>query len=217
MKFQSEIDLVETLKLSIKDFYNREYLRIFQEVSLGYGIADIVVSDVKHYQDRSSSIGETLNGNDVNVLDLIQNSGGAATEEIISATGCSKKSIQTSLKRLIERGYLQESGGAYQLNKHYTMVFRNNYAIEAKLKDWKRALKQAYRYRWFAEYAFVVLDTYYSSIAIKNISLFKKYNVGLASISVDGVLQRHFNPKRNQPFDRKMQMLFSEKVMQSCI
>lgn len=214
MKFQSEMDLVETLKVSIKDFYNREYIQIFQEVSVGYGIADIVISDLKYYEDDDFETNSSLNVNDVNVLDLIQTSGNLDANEVVIATGCSKSTVRASLKRLIERGYLLEESGVFRLNRHYKLVFRNNYAIEAKLKDWKRALKQAYRYRWFAEYSFVVLDTYYSDIAVKNIEIFKKYNVGLASISVDGVLQRHFSPKRNQPFDRKMQMLFSERVIQ---
>ncbi|MNY35700.1 hypothetical protein D3C86_1701280 [compost metagenome] len=143
---------------------------------------------------------------------MIQKSGSATGKEIIEITRCSKVSITKSLIKLLERGYLIEQEGYYSISNDYELPFRNNYAIEAKLKDWKRALKQAYRYRWFAEYSFVVLDSYHSRAALKNLDVFEKYNVGLASISTDGILHRHFNPKRKTPFDRKMQILFSEKV-----
>lgn len=212
MKFQAEIDLVEALKSTIKSFYNRNYVRVFEEVSLGYGIADIVISDLKAYKSEPTNSEFILNHNDVNVLDFIQKKGTSSSKDIIDITRCSKLSVKRSLNKLLDRGYLIEHEGSFEVSNDYELPFRNNYAIEAKLKDWKRALKQAYRYRWFAEYSFVVLDSHHSSAALKNLDVFEKYNVGLASISTDGVLHRHYNPKRMPPFDRKMQMLFSEKV-----
>lgn len=212
MKFEAEIDLVEVLKASIKSFYNRNYIQIFEEVSLGYGIADIVVSELKTvtYQEIKSE--ESLDMIDINVYFLVQKFDQLNLNDIVSITRCPKSAISRSLLKLLNSGYILNDVDKFIANKLYELPFRNNYAIEAKLKDWKRALKQAYRYRWFAEYSFVVLDTYHANAALKNIDFFVKYNVGLASVSTDGVLKQYFNPTRQQPFDLKMQILFSEKV-----
>ena len=73
------------------------------------------------------------------------------------------------------------------------------YAIEAKLRDWKRALSQAYRYLDFANQSWVVLDNSRSKPAIENILKFKRLNVGLASISINGKIVIHFRPKLQPP------------------
>ena len=220
MKFQTEIDLVEALKAFIEKAYKRSNIQIFEEVSVGYGVADIVVSDLYSlsYQSLQRMTKEdSLRLLDINIYSIIQNSHNLTTEEIVDLTRCSKKAVNNSLRKLTNYGYFFQEDAKFSINKKYEFPFRTNFAIEAKLKDWKRALKQAYRYRWFAEYSFVVLDTHHSNAALKNIEQFIKYNVGLASISPDGVLKKHFYPVRQKPFDPKMQMLFSEKVKSDTI
>ena len=212
MKFQAETDLVETLKESLKQIFHRSKVKIFEEVSLGYGIADIVVSETINYPKEYSFQVHKLDINDINVFTVIDDASSISLEEIIDLTRSNKRSIIRSLSNLINLGYIDERDGKYVLSRGYQMSFVKNFAIEAKLKDWKRALKQAYRYKWFAEYSFVVLDDHYSKPAIKNINIFKKYNVGLASVSTTGKITRHFNPRPESPLDPKMRMLFSEQV-----
>lgn len=211
MKFQAETDLVETLKASIKEIFHRSRVKIFEEVSLGYGIADIVVSEICFDFNKSKEL-KSLDIHDINVFVIIQESGTISLSDVIELTRCNKRIILKSISNLINRGYIEEQNGVFQMSRNYELSFVKNFAIEAKLKDWKRALKQAYRYKWFAEYSFVVLDEYYSKPALRNIAIFEKYNVGLASVSVDGKLTRHFNPTPKPPLDLKMQMLFSEKI-----
>ena len=45
-------------------------------------------------------------------------------------------------------------------------------AFEMKLMKWKRALTQAYRYKAFANYSYVLIDMDYVSPAIRNIEQF---------------------------------------------
>jgi hypothetical protein len=54
-------------------------------------------------------------------------------------------------------------------------------SIELKLKDWKKAVKQAFRYRSFSHQAFVIMDHKCLNPAISNIAYFKHFNIGLAS------------------------------------
>lgn len=73
------------------------------------------------------------------------------------------------------------------------------YAIEAKLRDWRKALYQASRYHDFAHQSWVLIDHYYCATALKNRSEFIRRNVGLASIEKDGKLIIHINSKINSP------------------
>lgn len=212
MKFQTEVELVNILKETLKGVYRKDYVEIFDEVSLGYGIADIVISRLTKPIKKLKSSKIELNNCDINIYILIRKSGEISFDKIMDTTRSSKKEISKSLDKLIFNKYVTIKGDNFSINKNYELPFDVNYAVEAKLKNWKQALKQAYRYKWFADYSYVVLDAHYTNAAITNLDSFKKYNVGLASISTNGELIRHFTPKRQKPFDLKMQMLFSEKI-----
>lgn len=212
MKFQAETDLVRTLKTSLKEIFHRSRVKIYEEVSLGYGIADIVVSETCSDFTESNGLKKILDTHDINVFVIIKEYGSISISEVIELTRCSRRIILRSISNLISYGYIQEDNGTFHLSRNYELSFVKNFAIEAKLKDWKRALKQAYRYKWFAEYSFVVIDEHYAKPALRNINIFEKYNVGLASVSVCGKLTRHFNPTPQPPLDLKMQILFSEQI-----
>lgn len=54
--------------------------------------------------------------------------------------------------------------------------------VEFKLRDWRRALRQAFRHRNYVNEAYVVLDAAHGTAAIKHMDLFKRANVGLATV-----------------------------------
>src|ERR1035437_9444007 len=53
-------------------------------------------------------------------------------------------------------------------------------SFELKLKNWKQAAKQAFRYKSFSNIAYVVLPSRNINVALNNIKHFEKYNIGLA-------------------------------------
>lgn len=57
-------------------------------------------------------------------------------------------------------------------------------AFEMKLKDWKKALGQAYRYSYFADHAVVVLPLESIGRARANMDVFRKMGIGLWSFDV---------------------------------
>lgn len=73
-------------------------------------------------------------------------------------------------------------------------------AFELKLRKWKRALVQAYKYRAFAELSYVILDHSYINPALKNIDLFISANIGLLSIDETGEVKIHFEPTSEVPY-----------------
>ena len=73
-------------------------------------------------------------------------------------------------------------------------------AFEMKLSNWKRALIQAYKYRAFSEYSYVILDNAHINPAIKNIEMFQTSNIGLLSININGDIEKHYKPRKEKPY-----------------
>lgn len=74
------------------------------------------------------------------------------------------------------------------------------FAFELKLSNWKRALVQAFRYRSFAEYSFVVLDSEHSAPAIRNLQMFIRADVGLVTLDSEGTVEVHCRPQCRKPY-----------------
>ncbi|MFA5263084.1 MAG: hypothetical protein WC378_04610 [Opitutaceae bacterium] len=88
---------------------------------------------------------------------------------------------------------------AISLNKHIHLT-----AIEAKLKDWRKGLQQASRYRHFANRALLVLPPEAARIALGYIQTFRDLNVGLWEFdAVRGRIIKHTTPRVSQALNEK--------------
>ncbi len=75
-------------------------------------------------------------------------------------------------------------------------------AFEVKLHDWRQALRQANRYRFFAHVPIVVLPDEKSGPALAQIDTFRLLNVGLWSFDpAANHITAHFTPRRTRPQD----------------
>lgn len=73
-------------------------------------------------------------------------------------------------------------------------------AFEMKLSDWRKALSQAYRYRYFADRSIVVLPPGKAKLAKEELDLFRELEIGLWSFDAQtGAIQLIFTPKRIRP------------------
>ncbi|QNO14156.1 hypothetical protein HYG86_04910 [Alkalicella caledoniensis] len=82
-------------------------------------------------------------------------------------------------------------------------------SIEYKLKNWKQAIKQAYRYQSFSCETYVVLDMDHVKSAKKNIDIFKKFNIGLGAVDNEKI-EFFYKPSEREPFNEIM----SKKVLE---
>jgi predicted transcriptional regulator len=212
--FKSEQEMVGVVKESLKDLFGDQKVGIFEEIGLGNGVADIVICFYSKNVDFVNLNKSFLNYHDINIYHIVREKEEVTEDELIHITRSSKKEIRSSLNILYEESLIERTHEAVLRSRKYMYPFKRNVAIELKLKNWRRGLKQAYRYRWFADYSYLILDQDYSSIAIKNIGIFDKYNVGLATIGSTGEILRHFDPKNDEPFDPKMKTMFSEWLYQ---
>lgn len=209
--FNTEQELVNLFKTTYSQNFEGANIRILEEVELGFGVADLVITELKdhvHFETR-----ERLSTVELSVYTLVNRKRKVSFEEISSITRLRKNELKKSLDRLIEYEYVKKVDSLVVLNRNYELPFKKSIAFEAKLKNWKRAFTQAYRYKWFADYSYVILDEAHAKPAIKSISHFKNHNVGLLTISIDGRIDIHFSPTRQYPMDSAMQMLLSEKIL----
>ena len=187
----------------------KENTVVLREVNVGFGRADIVV--VEHtpcsYQQK------VLLKHDISIYKAIEKQGQSSVTAIVESTRLNKQQVNNSLEKLGELGYITwRCPETIELAKRYESTIRDVIAIEAKLKDWKRALNQAYRYKWFASRSYVLLDDAHLRPAIKNLSAFQSLGVGLISLDLEGNWKMIYEPTPGEPINDKMAILLNEQV-----
>ncbi len=218
--FKTEKQLVNTITKSVVSSGLRNFVKpslpinVFKELNLGYGIADIVF--VQYYKEINGR-GKFFDYFDLSILKIIENEKKTTLEEIHNSTKTTTHKIRQSIKKLEEEGFIKIIDKKYLPKKKYNIIVKNSIAIEAKLRDWRRGLKQAYRYNWFSSKSFVFLPQDNIDLAINDIALFQKLNVGLASINKEGEITIAYNPKHSEPHSERMSRLLNEKVLNALL
>ena len=210
--FTTERELVETLKHNYRSICDwriqKKHTCILEEVDLGFGVADLVIS--KLYKPKSTAL--TLSYFDILIYKIIESDQHVSIELLKNVTRAKEAQIRKSIDILVCEKYVNEVQSFFRINKNYKTITSKTIAIEAKLKNWKRALEQAFRYKWFATQSYVVLDAKYIAPALKNISSFAQSNVGLACINLNGEITIIHKPVEEKPIDDKMNMLLNEYI-----
>jgi hypothetical protein len=77
-------------------------------------------------------------------------------------------------------------------------------AIEAKLKDWRKGLQQAARYRYFANRALLVLPPDTARIANSYLTTFRELNVGLWEFDPETArIIKHTTPRQRRALNER--------------
>lgn len=86
---------------------------------------------------------------------------------------------------------------------HKRLRRRKLVAFEAKLKDWKKGLQQAFRYRYFADKSVLVMPAEAIRAALTNLAQFEDLEVGLWGFDKQsGRITEHFSPNRAKAMSR---------------
>jgi len=86
-------------------------------------------------------------------------------------------------------------------------------AFELKISDWRRAMMQAHRYRYFANSSIVVLHSDKLKNAFEYIDTFKKINVGLWTFNpISNKIITCYTPRPRNPLEPKYKPLAIELV-----
>ena len=89
----------------------------------------------------------------------------------------------------------------YKIIKEYSTITDTVISIEAKLKNWKQALKQAVRYKKFSHYSFVLMDEKFSKPALSNLDIFSSQNIGFITMN-EAEYSIHYIPEKKIIKDR---------------
>ncbi len=210
-EFNTEQELVNLFKITYSQKFDTTNTKIMEEVGLGFGIADLVITELKdslNFKER-----EKLNSFDISVYQIVRRNRKVSLEQMKRVTGVRQTEVKKSLNRLIEYCYVKKVDCFFELHNKYELPFKKSIAFEAKLRNWKKAFTQAYRYKWFADYSYVIMDEAHANPAINNILQFKNYNVGLLTLSVEGNIKTYHHPKKQPPIDPAMQIMLAESLL----
>lgn len=85
-------------------------------------------------------------------------------------------------------------------------------SFELKLTNWKRAVKQAFRYKSFSNIAYVVLSPISVNAALNNIEMFERYNIGLAKFDKDNYFEILHKPISDNPYSEQLSSRLKENI-----
>lgn len=188
-----------------------------QEFSAGTGIADVVMFSIndKILSKRLKKQQAALT--DYRLLSAylaIERNSGMTVDELVTTLSFSRRSIRDDILPALTESSLVE------LNDHKLYILDANVnqspvtkcvAIEAKVKDWRGGIRQACRYKEFADETYLAIYKKHSSAALKNIELFKSLDVGLLIVD-DGCVELVFRPSANR-FKLVNRLLASERLI----
>ena len=183
---------------------------ILHEVNLGYGVADIVLTQCVEFPERRNKY---LNILEIKILKIINENSIMTVESIIEKTRIPRRKIISAIHSLEKLRLVRSGKDTISPLKKYVSTVKKTIAIEAKLRNWQRALKQAYRYKWFSHKSFVCLPINRVKPAIKNIQNFKKMGVGLIGFCEDKGFQVIYSPRTEKPISDEMATLLNECVL----
>lgn len=130
---------------------------LFREPELPTGCPDVVVV----YSSRSTmkSAGRpALSEETLRLLHHIHRNPGVSVVDVTSDLCLSMSRLGKTIDALLAREFIHiDGGGLWPEPRPHVFPVRSIIAIEAKMRDWRRALDQATANTWFASESFVLL------------------------------------------------------------
>lgn len=203
MLYPSEMELVKAFtnisKMFLRDISmpSGNSSVLLREYDSGFGIADIVIGITK--KKKPAPRRSPIVSNWVLPLIKLGINKNFTTQEFMNTYGVSMTTANKCIQSYISSGFVKKlESHNFQVIKEYECVTEEIIAIEAKLKDWKRGLAQALRYKKFANQVFLLIDRDFIAPAISNIGIFNKNGVGLVSLGSDGVIEVHCTSEKKR-------------------
>lgn len=185
-----------------------------EEFSAGTGIADLVFfgsakTSVK--KRASKKIPAITSIKELELISIID--GNVVTEEEISKRiGRSRSYTEKLLQELLTKRVVMRQSDGYTTNLSFTdSTISKSIAIEAKVKDWKSGIRQALRYKEFADYSYLAIYESNSMACMQRLEMFQQLGIGLLLVSNDGQVSEAVKPAKNTSMDSIRHFLASER------
>jgi len=212
--FEYETDMIDVLSLSYPSqyFYGKRGTRNISQipqVTIGSITADLVcIALPKIYQENSTNYHPELDT--LIISDLLKN-GPSTVWDISNRIFAREITIKKSLERLYKKStVVQVESDRFKLRRKTFLYDYHIASIEAKLTNWRQALRQAISYRDFSHMSYIALPT---TIASKNIvkEHCQAEAIGLIAVDSDST-KVVFKPKPHHPCSSKWIWLLSKTV-----
>lgn len=197
--FESEQLLVNGILNFLSQTTGRRF-RFFAEHEGGFGRPDLLLFNVSMSATVDIRSLSQINPRFAPLFSLSAATGIRSLADLAGAAGVSINTARRIARELKASGRLIEEAIGAQTFRIIPIIeppFPQVVAIEAKLRDWRRALVQAYRYREFSSESWVVLDHARIAPAFRARDVFQASGIGLSSFSTDGNLHVHV-PAQNR-------------------
>lgn len=218
MRWESE--LIPIISNSKKEL--GRYNKVATEVSSGYGVADLVFFDFNQAV-VDERVRQGLSPIEhINLLRILLELQKYRQNQSVSITTLRKKtpSLRKDLVTfLIDNNFLiaerNNTGvSSYRKGFNYQNGLQEVVAIEAKLKNWRRGLYQAYRYRCYADKSYLAVYTKAINAPLRHRQEFKKFNVGLIEVVNDNI-KVHIEPQKEKHTNSFIKALAYENLLAS--
>ncbi len=187
---------------------------VMDEIDSGYGIADLVI-----FQPPAASLQNVRrtvfldNEDQVRTLFVVNDKQIFSITDLSEQLCFSKARLKNQLRFLQEAGFVSEiGGGTYRVVSTYSAGVHDSIAVEAKIRDWRRGLYQAYRYKWFSNASYLAVHHKFVDAAKNNIDEFIRLNVGLAEVFDEKIRVIH-KPTPERPMSPVIRALAYEQIL----
>ena len=203
--FTNEKELVDTLVEYLRKKYKIQY--ITRELQSGNNIADVVYSDKL---DREYILFDNYI-NSYYYVKKIYNKHKIGLNNLEIENKKNNKEFKQFLRELEKQGYIKVQNNKIEVVKKVDLATKNLVAIEAKLFDWKAGIEQATRYKEYSNKVYVAIEE--NEIKKINKNIFKEKNIGLMSVSKEGV-KEIIKPKKEKIERLDVQYYMTDKFLQ---
>jgi len=211
--FEYEMDMIDVLSSSPSQyFHGRRWARKISkilEVTVGSVIPDLVcIALPQTYQEDCTNYHPELDT--LIISDLLKN-GPSTALDISSRIFARETTIRKSLERLHNKSTVAQVGSdRFKLRRKTYLYDYHIVSIEAKLANWRLALKQAISYLSFSHMSYIALPTTLTNKKIVREHC-KAEKIGLIAVSSDSA-KVIFKPKPHYPASSKWIWLLSKTV-----
>jgi hypothetical protein len=179
----TELDLVASIKTAFSAAGSNDWIWI-SELDSPNGIADLVavkLSDQRAESQRLSRIPPRW----THALKTLPSDCEFSTDWFAQRAGASATYARSILKLYSDAGFCRSETrvNAWRKIAEPLQITEKIVAIEAKLRDWRRALYQASRYLDYSSESWVVLDAASITPALPYVDDFERRGIGLMGLS----------------------------------
>jgi hypothetical protein len=191
--FKSEAKLVAALVAFLTKTSNGQFF-VLAEHEGGFGRPDLLLYGKGPHAAHDIETLAKINPRLAPLFSPITSGRIDSIESLAMATGSSNPTARRIIRQLRQADRLRldcAKSAEVSIIPISRLPFPEIVAIEAKLRDWRRALVQAYRYLQFSTESWVVLDHSRAAAALRMTDLFASSGVGLATYSKENGLFVH--------------------------